>query len=375
MSPSPSQYHRFAGRIRGALLACALALPASAEDQTATRSQKWTFEIYGGGAPAAFASTGASRAAFPVGSSFTLASGQPSRAVSSWYFGDGAALLNQVLTQFSASAGSTFPRIVPMDAALTADAARRAGGLVFGARLGRSFTSRLAFELDLERGLASSALDDSVRTGLQSSSDSFSAAFRGLLNSAPVTSVAVSSTLTVPDVTNHQTRVAFVLRLTVLKGNRVSAHLVGGGGFVSNGGKTPEATLLGRYGFRLFGSFPMDETDSVVLRITQPKGAAMGVFGAGLTFDLSSRSGLRADVRLQMNSNGDTSVLTSAPAIAPQSLVSVLPTSATTSPGLQFSTQPGVRSTLGGPGASVTLFSGSGLNSQASFTIALFRRF
>ncbi|HUR22175.1 MAG TPA: hypothetical protein VMZ90_15270, partial [Vicinamibacterales bacterium] len=57
-------------------------LPASAEAQNAAQPRKWTIELYGGGSSASASTSGTPIASFPVGTPFTIASGQPSRAVS-----------------------------------------------------------------------------------------------------------------------------------------------------------------------------------------------------------------------------------------------------------------------------------------------------
>lgn len=133
--------------------------------------------------------------------------------------------------------------------------------------------------------------------------------------------------------------------------------------------------LVGKYVFSLFGLFPMDETDRVVFRIAEPRRTVTGLLGGSLTYDLTGRSGLRIEARLHLSSNNVETTLTTAPVVVTSSPGSVLPTSATTSPGLQFSAQSGVRSTLSGPAASLTLSTSSGFNRQASVTIGLFRRF
>ena len=73
----------------GALL---LLVPVLAEAQT--QPGKWTIEFYGGGSSSSAPSGESAIPSFAPGTPFTAESGQPSRAVSSWYFGDGAALLN-----------------------------------------------------------------------------------------------------------------------------------------------------------------------------------------------------------------------------------------------------------------------------------------
>jgi hypothetical protein len=360
----------------GTLSAVGIGLvPASAEAQNAARPGKWTIELYGGGSSASGSTTGTPIDDFPAGTPFTLVSGAPSRAVSSWFFGDGAALLNQVLTQFAAEAGTTFPRILPLDDALKADGGKLPGGAMFGVRLGRVLTPTLSLEVSVERSLAKMGLSDSLMQGLDAASESFKSAFEALLGSAPAANVAVTSSVTTRDASTVQTRIAAAVKWTVSSGSRIEAYLTGGGGLIRNSGEAPQAILNGRYTFRFFDLFPMDELDRVVITVTPQKSSAMGLVGGGVTYDLSPSSGLRADVRLLLNSAKNETTMTAAPGLVASTPGQVMPTASGISPGIQFSTQPGERSTLSGPNANLTLFTGSGLSKQISFTLGIFKRF
>ncbi len=350
-------------------------LPASAQAQTFARPGPWTIELYGGGSSSSASAGGTPIGSLPAGTPFALASGQPGRAVSSWFFGDGAALLNQVLTQFAANAGTTFPRLAPLDDALLAGGGTQQGGVAFGLRAGRELTSKISVEFSVERALAGLGFGDGMQAALRESKDSFEAAFEGLLNTAPVTNLSVTSTLTMRDKPAGQTRFAGALTWTVISRGRVQAYVTGGGGIALNNGREQEAILNGRYTFRLFGAFPMDEMDRVVVTVSQPKTNALGLAGGGVTYDLSSSIGLRVDARLLMNSTNEVTKVTAAPNVAAGSPPQVLPTAQNISPGIQFSTQPGVRSTLSGPNQNLTLFTSSGLSKQVLVTVGIFKRF
>jgi len=375
MLTSPRSVRRSATRVFATLSAIAVAglWPAAAQAQNAARTGKWTIEFYGGASSSSSSSSVGPVPAFAASTPFTTESGQPSRAVSSWYFGDGAGLLNQVQARFAAITGTPFPEIIPMDAAFGRSGGSRKSGGAFGLRVGRAVTSKLSVELSVEHSLAKLALAGALQDALKASSASFEEAFQALLSTAPVTNLVVTSQLTTSDRANGQNRVAGAVRWTVLSGSKLEAYVTAGGGVMLNSGKGPEAILNGRYTFRLFGAFLMDETDRVVVSVTQPKNNAMGLVGGGLTYDLSARTGIRVDARLLVNSTKDVTRLTAAPAVATATTTGVLPS--VTSPGIQFSTQPNVRSSLSGPNLNVTLFEGSGTNRQVSVTIGIFRRF
>ena len=349
-------------------------LPATARAQNAAQG-KWSIELYGGGSVASGSTSGTPIASFPAGTPFTLASGQPSRAVSSWFFGDGALLLNQVLGQFAANAGTTFPRIAPLDEALRSGGGKQGSGGLFGLRLGRALTEKVTFELSVERGLAKMELNDALAGAMQAASDSFEASFNALLNTAPLTNLSVNSTVTTRSSSSAQIRLSGALKWNVLSGGRLQAYLTGGGGILMNTGEAPQSVLNGRYTFRFFGAFPMDESDRVVVTLNQKKNNPMGLLGGGFTFDLSPSSGLRADVRLLLSSMRDRVTLSAAPGVIAGTPTQVLTTAANINPGLQFSTQSGVRTTLSGPNENLTIFTGSGLGKQIAFSLGVFARF
>ena len=358
------------------LIAIALiGLPAIAEAQNAARPRKWTVELYGGAASTSAPASGTPIPNFPAGAPFTLASGETSRSVPSWFFGDGAALLNQVLSQFAANEGTAFPRIAPLDDLIRASGGSPGNGGLFGVRVGRALTPKLTAEISLERSVAKMALSDALLDSLASGGDSFTPAFKAFLNTAPVTNLSVTSSVTTIEDRNAQMRLTAAVKWTVSSGKRIEGYLTGGGGLIRNRGDGPQAILTGRYTFNLFGAFPMDQSDQVTVTVNQPKNSAMGMIGGGITFALSSRLGLRADLRLQLSSMKDVTTATAAPDTDTLFPPIVLPTSAGISPGIQFSTQQGVQSTLSGPVQKLTLFEGTGLSKQVGLTVGIFKRF
>src|SRR5213593_4752238 len=77
--------------LRTHLLVACLTAPAMAQ----TKPDKWEVEVHGGGAQAINSTDGTGALPGP-GATFTTFFGFPSRRESSWYFGDGTVLLNQV---------------------------------------------------------------------------------------------------------------------------------------------------------------------------------------------------------------------------------------------------------------------------------------
>ena len=83
---------------------------------------------------------------FPIGDPIATGGGTTfSRAVSSWYYGDGAKLLNDVNARFGVPG-----RITPLDTTVSRAIAQRKEGGAFGARVARYLTPRIAIELNVD---------------------------------------------------------------------------------------------------------------------------------------------------------------------------------------------------------------------------------
>src|SRR5688572_3578875 len=78
------------------MISCAGLLVLQAAPASAQNAPKWEIEFHAGGLVTNNPTDGTT-ALPPAGAAFTTAGARPSRRVSSWYFGDGAALLNEVL--------------------------------------------------------------------------------------------------------------------------------------------------------------------------------------------------------------------------------------------------------------------------------------
>jgi hypothetical protein len=365
-----------AGRISSLMTSALLlaGIPTIAQAQPNTPAQgKWTVELFGGGTAGSESKKGTAIDEFPFGTPFTAESGSQSRAVPSWYFGDGSTLLNEVLAEFSRIDSTPFDRILPLDPLLTTSGTTRAKAGAYGVRVGRVIVPRLVLETMLVRSHDGLELTDAMRSGIENTSRSFTAAFQGLLNTAPVTNISVGSSVAIRNRSRARTRIASTLNWTLMTGRRFSAHVTGGGGVLINSGDGPEVDVTGTYSFRTFDVLPVSETDHVRVRFQQRKNNLMGVIGGGAVYNLSARSGVRADIQMTFNSSKVTTLVTGTPTVARLTPAGVLPS--TTSPAIQFSTLPGIRSSLSGAETTLTTFTGSGVSRQVSFTVGVFRRF
>lgn len=361
---------------RLSLAALALLVPAAAWAQTSTppKPPRWTFEIYSGATQESRGTGGAPVAQRPPGDVFPMDDGGTTRAHASWRFDDGAVLFNEVAARFSQIAGQTFATITPLDSVLRSSTSSPGTRAVFGARLGRDLTPTMAVELSIERSGGGLTPSDETLAALSAANDSFVAAFEQLLPTAPIIGLIVASDFTAPSSAHSQTRIVGSLRKTFARGTRWKADATLGGGFQLRGGEAARVTMNGRYQFSLFGAFPFSERDHVIISFEEPDSALLGLIGLSATYDLTATTGLRLSARAHLVSNGATTSIETKPFVtiagSPESL------STNTSPGLQFSNQASIVSSLTPSMAStITTFTGSGLSRQVVVTLGLVRRF
>jgi hypothetical protein len=350
-------------------------LPALAQAPAPATPKKWTFELYGGGVQETQSSAGSPIAQFPIGATFLAESGFDSRLHQSWRFGDGAALFNQVATQFTQIAGRPFTMITPMDDVLRAGGSRQGARAAFGLRLGRAISPTLSLELLVERGNGGLTAGDAALATLAAANASFDAAFRELLATAPVTSVQVDSAVTTGSSSQSQTRIIGAVSRILVQRPRWSLAGTAGAGIQMRGGDPADVRLNGRYAFSLFGSSGFSERDDVTVRFHESDGAALGLLGIMLTYDAAPTTAFRLGLRAHLTANNTTTSIMTAPQVATASATSAfLPTN--TSPSLQFSNQTIPLSSLN-PALATTLttFTGSGVNRQFLFTVGIVQRF
>src|SRR5262245_55253702 len=117
-----------------ALSAIVVMAPTEVLAQDITTEAKWEFDAHVGIVTPGM--DGGTSQPLPPGSAFTTVTGATSSAVSSWLFGAGASLFNQVTGGRAA--------ISPIDQALQGGISRRRGGINLGFTLARWLAPRLA---------------------------------------------------------------------------------------------------------------------------------------------------------------------------------------------------------------------------------------
>ncbi len=362
-------------RALGITLGALLMTAGTAQAQTpgGRDDRRWTVEVFGGASRPADSARGTADTRFPEGEPFALASGRPSRRVSSWQFGDGTTLLNTTLDRFTDFSGIVFPHVVPLDAALGTAAAARRSGAIGGVRIGRQLTDRVTVELSAERRLTPLDFTDAFSSAVNRTSESFRAAFQTWLSTSPLTNLQVSSGWRVSGTSAAQTRLTGTVRVTAWTRGGFTSHLSLGGGADRYSEDAPTAVLRGTYAGLMPGNAPLEEIDEVTIRIRQPRVVPVGTVGAGAAWDRRGAFGLRVDATVSWSGGARDVTVEAAPSRRLNGTPGVMPT--LTSPAIQFSTTPGQPSSLSGPPVQQTTFRGRGLHREVSVTAGVFRRF
>ena len=343
-------------------MACLL-IPAS----IAAQDRRWEIEGYGGLVAGQTASVGS--VTLPAAGAPLVTSNPtfPSRETPSWFFGDGAALLNAVNEAFERPG-----RIVPLDGAFGPLESSRAP--VFGVRVRRHLSARYALEFSVDAQASSGVRADALPAIVEASRATFTTAFDDLLASGPFTGASVAATASTQSGSRRDIALTGALVQTFRPSRAVAPYVTVGAGVIAGTGSLPSASLDARYRFSVLGELPIDETDRVSFRYAR-RAAFAAVLGAGVRRDLSSAWALRLDARVLLGPDQTRVLIDAQPSSVrgvPAGFIESF-----TNPGVQFSNDPstGRRSTLSGAGLQgFEVFSG-GFQARPVLTVGLARRF
>jgi hypothetical protein len=343
------------------LLVAATASPAAAQER------KWEIEVFGGAVVGTAGADGTRTlppAGLPIVTSTPIF---PSREVSSWVFGDGAVLLNDVTEQFGAAG-----RVTPLDPLLVATPAGRGG--VFGARLRRRVTDRFSAEFSFDVLSSSSAHPDGFAAGVEATRQSFTSAFTSLLATGPFTGVAIDATASTAEGSRRDMTATGAVNIDLPRLWSLAPYATAGGGIAFGTGSMASAELTGQYRFAIAAEAPISETDTTSIRFERPAGFVV-VLGGGVRQDLSEKWGLTIDARVHIGPDRTRVVVAAAPASVQGTPAGSV--ESFTNPAIQFSNDPSIgrRSTLSGPALDgFEVFEG-GTRARTLITVALARRF
>lgn len=328
----------------------------------------WEVEGHGGSLGASDVTSGTAIEAFAAGANIPSLPPSTTRAVSSWYFGDGPVLISQVHGAMNRPS-----RITPLDGVLTHRLAKRGGGGSIGFRLGRQLTPRFSAEFNFDRAASSLALADEVESALEATRSSFIPVFRAAFPTGDVTSV-----LELERGGGHRQRlVTAALSIHLGTFGRVAPYATAGAGSVFNDGVAPTATLIGHYRFSPIATVVWDESDTVTVHAVIKDRAFVSVLGGGARIYVSSRHGVRADLRVHLTDNLVDTTVDARPSRGPGGSTGAL-FILSTNPTLQFASGPtgNLQSSLSGPAVDgLKTFTASGTQKQVNFSIGYFFRF
>jgi hypothetical protein len=361
---------RLLGSFAIPLVVMATAAPASA-------GQGWEIDVHGGvltstnptNGTSALPPAGADIPLGPLSTSFT-------RRVPSWYFGDGAAILNQIL-------GVRSPvRIVPLDPILQSRVVERQSGASVGVRVDRSLTPRFGAEFALDQAQGALTLRSTATDLLTTAQAAFLTTWNMLLNAPAGGSQVVTADATLDDKRGRQVVTSGALLINLLSSTTFTPYVAVGAGYIAARGDSPSITVVGNYDFMFppvqITPFPrshFNETDTVKIQAVAANSMTW-VFGGGVKYAVGERWGVRADLRDHVNRDVIRTNLTAAPNTAvadPSGSLSFALSQ--TAPLLVFTSSPLALSTLSRSVTDFRTFTGKGIVNQVNASAGLFWRF
>ncbi|MGE5833174.1 MAG: hypothetical protein ACM4AI_01720 [Acidobacteriota bacterium] len=296
----------------------------------------------------------------------------PSRSTASWFFGDGAAMLNRVNEDLQT-------RITPLDAALASLGLDYSSAAAFGVRLRRTLNDRFSAEVSFDVLPGSGDLSDDFRGAVEATRASFETAFADLFSTGPLDNVVIAATRAEAGGSSREVALTGALNMHFGTGTGFVPYVTFGGGMLSGMGDVASVTLEGDYRFVIApesgSSVPIHETDRVTLRFEQST-AFVGVAGGGLRKQMSDRWGFRIDGRVLIGPANSRLLIDAAPSVTPGSPADFIETF--TNPNIQFSNDSatGRQSTLSGPALDgFTAFKSTGIQTRTLVTVGIFVKF
>jgi hypothetical protein len=305
--------------------------------------RRWELEGYGGLSLGRFTSGGTATLP-PAGAPITTSSPVfPSWSVPSWFFGDGAAFLNNVMADFGLSG-----RITPLDAWLRRSGVNDLGNLLAGLRIRKALSPPWSVELGLEVSAQSASIPDDFAAGLEATASTFRDSFNQLLSTGPFASPVVSADVTAASGTQRDLTITAALNYAMRPFGSWEPYAVAGGGIAIPTGSALTAGVTGRYRFLIGGTIPIDETDTLRIRYGGRE-TFVAVAGGGVRRAVTDRWGLRIDARLLIGPATNVVAVEAAPGATTGTPAGFI--ESFTYPNLQFSNNAstGRRSTLGPP--------------------------
>jgi hypothetical protein len=352
-----------------------ISLHAQAEAQAPDRagaaaSRRWEVEWYGGLSLANPPSSGTTRLP-PPGAPLTTSSPLfPSRQIPSWFFGDGAALLNDVNAAFGLAS-----RLSPLDAAFDSPDFELGSRATFGIRIRRGVSRRVSVELSVDSFSGSGDAPAGLVAAAEAARETFESALGALLSSGPFPEVTLGATRATTEGSNRDLYATAALNLHFRPDTSLVPYLTAGGGVAAATGTFPSVVLEGRYRFSILGLAAIEETDRVTIRADRDT-TFVAVAGAGVRRLMSRRWGFRVDGRVFVGPGGRRLLVDTAATVASATPAAYI--ESFTHPSVQFSNHQstGRQSTLSAPPIQgFSVFESDGFGTRTAVTVGLFARF
>ena len=327
-----------------AVLIAATPVVAAAQAPAAGTRPAPRIEVEGYGGFGRLLDAGAATLSLPgAGAPITTSSPMfPSRSVPSWFFGDGAVLMNAAITELGLTA-----HITPLDQAIATigHTAQPGGGM--GARLRIRTAPHVWTELAVDVAANSSTMPDALAAAVESTRASFVQAMTSLFASGPFTNTSVTATATPQNGSWRDVTATVAANVDLREIGGFTPTLTVGGGMVTRTGIQSAVSLEGRYRTRILGVVPIDETDRVTIR-GEARTAPAIVVGAGLSHRVAGRLSLRLDARLVATNRTILASIDAAPSVTSSTPADYV--ESFTNPSVQFSNNlsTGRRSSLSG---------------------------
>ena len=340
--------------------------------QSAPTGPRWELEGYGGLSRGTAASDGSPALPAPGTPIPSLSPLFPSRRTASWFFGDGAAMLNSVNAEFGVGA-----RITPLDAALTSLGLDYTSAAVLGIRFRRMLADRWSAEISLDLLPGSGNISEEFLSAVDETRTTFESAFRGLFDSGAFDAVDVSTLIESTEGSARELALTGAVNWHLGSGGGFVPYVTFGGGLISGMGSLSSVRLEGSYGFVFFQApdLPFHETDRVRLRFERGT-TLVGLAGGGVRRNLSDRWGFKIDGRVLIGRENSRLLIDADPVVELRTAGDFI--ESLTNPNIQFSNDPatGRVSTLSGPPLDgFAAFKGTGWQTRVLVTVGVFVRF
>jgi opacity protein-like surface antigen len=296
----------------GILVCCITAAPFSvAQSGNATRKYKWEIEIHGSGFLKDDANGGV-KSTPPAGASFaTIAPNVNSRAVSSFLFGDGNALINQVLV------GQGLNPIPSLDGAILNNrfALERQSNIGGGIRLSRYVGRRIWLdwtnEYDFDYDDGSFEINEKEDADGFHSMQAWATSLESLLATCgKPCPFAVAALQTSTHEKGHQFSSALTANYDLPTNGRFVPYVGAGAGLVVSFAGTPRQEYFGHYS-SVDGS--IQGSDHVKVNFQVPPVVPALIVASGAKYQISDRWGLRMEMRNNFESHSFTTVVQAQP--------------------------------------------------------------